>query len=98
VSYPAFIESYIKAVAWVRLYDFSFAKYDEFTVLGQSVASVTITADHPGLTFSAPAVSGALVQTLISGGTPGVTYTVTCSITTSPGNYALSVKGKLVVV
>ena len=50
-----------------------------------SIASATVTADIAGLTFGAKTIEGLTVRQFISGGADGVTYKLTCQITTTQG-------------
>ena len=54
---------------------------------GETISAVSnFTATPAGLTIGTPAISGTKAQARISGGTDGVLYHVTVTITTSAGN------------
>ncbi len=86
-----------KYAAEARLYTFDFAALGEFHDLGQTLASATVAADVVGLTLGTVAVSGSQAQLLISGGTVGQAYVLTCLGTTS-GSAIVELKGVLQVV
>ena len=53
------------------------------------VASVTsVTANPSGLTIGVPALNSNIVSVVLSGGTSGINYTVSCQITTQGGTVA----------
>ncbi len=88
-----------KAVSWIRFYEFRFAKFAEFT--GTAAETITgtptVTAIPAGLPLGTPSISGSTVLVLVTSGTAGVTYTLTCTITTS-GGATLSQQGLLEVL
>lgn len=49
---------------------------------GNSIASFTVVAT-PGITVVATSKTGAIISTLLSGGTEGTTYKITVTVTTS---------------
>lgn len=52
-------------------------------VAGATLVSAVVTADPSGLTIGTPAVSSNQVNFLVSGGTDGTIYTITCLATTN---------------
>lgn len=74
--------SLTKNVADDRIYTFDFAALEEL-VAGQTISSATVTAAPSGLTIGSPSVVGATVRADISGGTAGVGYILTVTITTN---------------
>lgn len=58
--------------------------WSRWLVAGDAVQSALWTAPS-GISIDDDALSGALATVWLSGGTPGETYVVTCSITTTMG-------------
>lgn len=69
---------------WVRYYEFDFSLFEEIDS-GETISAPTVAFSPTGLTVAAPAVSGSIVQVLISAGTAGVKYEGLCTVTTSGG-------------
>lgn len=78
-------QTLIKQPAESRLYSIDFSP---LLAVGETVTGVTSVAATPsGLTLSgSPTYSGAFAQERISGGTTGVRYKVTFTVTTSLSN------------
>lgn len=95
-------QSFDKRQAWSRLYDWDFSAFDEFSLspdeTGIATASVVVASGDGALTLGTVTLNGKKVQTQIGGGTVGMAYTLTCSITTAPNNYPLSWDGIINVV
>lgn len=82
---------------------FDFGNWDELEaegttlVVGTGPTTPLVTASPGGLTVGSPALLGAYrVQVALSGGTPGTTYTVTCTAKTADG-ITLQGRGQLKV-
>lgn len=73
----------LKIPADVLPYTFDFTTWD--FLQGDPIATAVVTATPSGLTLGLPAVNtdGKKVQTVISGGVAGTTYTVSCVATTT---------------
>lgn len=95
-------QKYDKRQAWGRLYDWDFSEFDEFSLspaeTGLTFGSVTVAPNDGTLTLGTPNVSGEKVQILVSGGSIGVSYTITVNVTTTPHGYALDLDGIINVV
>lgn len=61
------------------------------------INSAILSSDPAGITLSFLAISGPQVQFTVSGGSTGVTYTISCTITTSASR-TLKRSGKLQVI
>jgi hypothetical protein len=96
---PPVIGTLFKKPGEVRLFDFRFGNYQEFSErpaeLGIASASVTYTGTDASLNIGPIGFSGSTAQFPLSGGTPGSIYTLTCVITTTPNNYVLEQDGIL---
>jgi hypothetical protein len=84
----------LKRAAWARRYAFDFSAVEEFADGGETISSKTVTASPVGLTVGTSSLTGFVVSAMLSGGTAGVTYTVTCTVVTS-GGATLSWDGQL---
>lgn len=76
-----------KQVAEVRTITFDFEGPPRKLLTGDSVSAVVggaLTADS-GITAGAPSVVGNTVTALISGGTEGTSYSISCRVTTTLG-------------
>jgi hypothetical protein len=73
-----------RSAAWSRVYEFDFSDFAELEA-GETISSPSVSVDPSGPTIGTPSVSGDSVLVRISGGTAGVTYTVTCTVTLSSG-------------
>lgn len=90
-----------KRSTWERLYAWDFSGLEEFTDLGQTIDTATlsfVTADNGEgndgqLVVGAGSTSGFVVSALVSGGTPGRRYQARCSVVTSPDGYEIDLDG-----
>lgn len=93
---------YLKRSDWKRLYDWDFSRFDEFATMGEvgiGSADYTFTGNvDNNLTIESLATEGPVAQLLISGGTPGATYTITVGIVTQPSGYKLDWDGILRII
>jgi hypothetical protein len=64
--------------------DYSFDWRKWLTPISDSISSFTVTADD-GITIDSESQLNGIVTVFISGGTSGITYDVTCKITTDDG-------------
>lgn len=86
-----------KYPAEVRTYVFDFSQMDEI-VAGDTISSITsVTASPSGLTVGTSQISGSDINVVLSSGTSGTTYTVSCIIVTS-SNATLEGQGQLQVL
>lgn len=78
-------QTLIKQPGESRLYSMDFSG---LLAAGETLASVDSVVDSPvGVTFDgSPVASGVYAQQRISGGTSGIKYKVTMTVTTSAGN------------
>jgi hypothetical protein len=76
-----------KYVADVRAFGFDFSKEPEFLRLGDSISSAVIAIESGGaaLTIGAPSINNNtfIVTALMSAGTSGVNYELSCKVTTA---------------
>ena len=94
----------------VRAYGFDFSKFPE-VMSGETLSSPTVTVSPTGPTIGTPTVTtvpfdpgrgaeliqtGKGVKVSVSAGTAGVSYTLTCTVTTS-GGATLKILGTLAV-
>jgi len=86
-----------KYAAESRTYTFDFSQRDEIIISGDTISSInSVTVSPSGLTIGSTSISGKGVNAVISGGTSGSTYNLTCLITTSSGAI-LECQGTLLV-
>jgi hypothetical protein len=80
------IETLWKEVNEVRRFEYDFSRWPEI-IGGATIASVTVTAaPATGITVGGGASSGALAQSVISGGTNGEIYVIKFEATLSTGS------------
>jgi len=64
---------------------------DDPYLTGDAIVDATVTAAPLGLVLEAPlVVGGSAVRVMVSGGTVGTTYTLSCTISTAAGLTAVS--------
>ena len=76
------LETLIKDPSDELIYTFTLA---DFLGDGETISSAAITGDPSGLTIGSVTLSDSTATALISGGTAGETYEVTCEATLSTG-------------
>ncbi len=86
-----------KRAAWSRAYEFDFGDFEE-VIAGAVLSAPSVTASPSGLTIGSPVVSGTDVNVQISGGTAGVAYLVTCTVTLGGGPSTVDQVGTLSVI
>ena len=100
--FPA--EAHVKGVGEVRTVPFNYSNFPEI-LGGDTLSSATVTGNPGGLTVGSASVSAAVVDgipigqailAVVSGGTDGVDYALTCLATTAAGS-VLEVRGVLSV-
>jgi hypothetical protein len=85
-----------KLAAWARNYRFDFGPASE-VVAGETLSAPSVTSSPAGLTVGTPAVSERFVVVLVSGGTAGTDYLLTCTVTLSGGGTLTHVGGLTVI-
>ncbi len=78
-----------------RYYLFDFSDFAEVAA-GETLSAPTVVSVPAGLTVGTPSVSGSQVAVLVSGGTVGGRYVLTCTVSTS-GGATLCFDGRIVV-
>lgn len=84
---------YQRRSAWKRVYVWDFSLANEFDLIpaetGFSSATANVIGPDNALTAGPLTISGKTVKLLLSSGTPGATYLVTVTATTSPSSFVL---------